>query len=173
MSQIDAEINTRSLSWTFHIFKAVLFCSLWRTTVPSCKQYTQKKSIYSIFIEKYTTCIKCPCALKENMKFNPYSAANFEVVAGGEQIPSMGTKFLAQCCPSKVKCKSWCLAVSVSCHIFQNDCWNRRGEVYKCEKAGKYVVQVVGEAAVLKHYFFFAWKISSFFSLVIESGKSS
>lgn len=56
------------------------------------------------------------------MKFNPYSAANFEVGAGGKQIPSMRTKFLAQCCSSKVKCKSWCPGVSVSCHMFQNDC---------------------------------------------------
>lgn len=55
------------------------------------------------------------------MEFNPYSGANFQVVASEEEIPSMGSQSFAQHHPLEIKYKSWCSGVSFSSNIYHSD----------------------------------------------------
>lgn len=59
--------------------------------------------------------------LEEEHGFNPYSGANFKVVASEEEIPSMRSQSFAQHHPLEIKYKNWCSGVFFSSHIYHSD----------------------------------------------------
>lgn len=65
------------------------------------------------------------------MEFNPYSGANFQVVASEEEIPSMGSQSFAQHHPLEIKYKSWCSGVSFSSNIYHSDWRKKKAQMRK------------------------------------------
>lgn len=83
------------------------------------------------------------------MEFNPYSAANFEAMAGGEQIWEQGSLFSAVLQRSNIRVGVPVFPFLATFTKMTEEIEGERGITVK--ETGKDVVQVVVQAAILKH----------------------